>query len=151
MRTATIDLCLEANAAALQIRREHPAKNLIQRRLFSGVTTTILAKVCDASGTWKNVTAAVTAGASSTLTLTNRDDNYTGDPTYARFDDATLDESGLAVQSIEGRTSGSAPFHFRAASPRPRLLIRSLGDAASHGLDLRQGRARESGLFAQAL
>ena len=56
----------------------------------TATTTTVVAKVCDASGTWKNVTSAVTAGHSYTLTLTNHDDNYTGDATYTKFDDVTL-------------------------------------------------------------
>jgi hypothetical protein len=53
-------------------------------------TTTILQPTCDPSGAWNNVTAAVTAGHSYTLTLTNHDDNYPGDPTYTLFDDVTL-------------------------------------------------------------
>ena len=56
----------------------------------AGTTATLLAPVCDPSGSWKNVVGSVTAGKSYTLTLTNRDDNYTGDPTYTLFDDVTL-------------------------------------------------------------
>jgi hypothetical protein len=33
------------------------------------------------------VSASLTAGHSYTLTLTNRDDNYPGDPTYTLYDD----------------------------------------------------------------
>jgi hypothetical protein len=40
------------------------------------------------------VTASVVAGDSYTLTLTNHDDNYAGDPTYTKYDDVSL--SGAA-------------------------------------------------------
>ena len=58
----------------------------------SGTTTTVLAPVCAPSATWTNVTAAVAAGTSYTLTMTNRDDNYVNppDPTFTLFDDVTL-------------------------------------------------------------
>lgn len=56
----------------------------------ANTTKTLLAKTCDPSGTWKNVTGSVTAGRSYTLTLTNRDDNYAGDATFTKFDDVTL-------------------------------------------------------------
>ena len=41
-----------------------------------------------ASSGWRQVTHAVTSGHSYTLTLTNRDDNFAGDPTFTLFDDA---------------------------------------------------------------
>ncbi|MBR7825722.1 putative Ig domain-containing protein [Actinospica sp. MGRD01-02] len=53
----------------------------------SGTTTTVLAKTCAASAAWTKVTHAITAGHSYTLTLTNKDDNYPGDPTYTLYDD----------------------------------------------------------------
>ncbi|GAA1988668.1 hypothetical protein GCM10009838_59400 [Catenulispora subtropica] len=53
----------------------------------SGTTSTVLAKTCVSSSGWKQVTASITAGHSYTLTLTNRDDNYTGDATYTKYDD----------------------------------------------------------------
>ncbi len=56
----------------------------------SGTTATVLAKTCTNSAAWVNVTSAVTAGGSYTLTLTSHDDNYAGDPTYTLFDDVTL-------------------------------------------------------------
>ncbi|MFB8128764.1 hypothetical protein [Streptomyces mirabilis] len=56
----------------------------------TGTTTTVLAKTCVASSGWVQKTAAVTAGHSYTLTLISHDDNYTGDATYARYDDVTL-------------------------------------------------------------
>jgi len=46
-------------------------------------------KTC-ATTSWTNVTAAVTAGQSYTLTLTSHDDNFTGDATFTLFDDVTL-------------------------------------------------------------
>ncbi|MFD7907624.1 putative Ig domain-containing protein [Kitasatospora sp. NPDC057904] len=56
----------------------------------TGTTTTVLAKTCAATSAWVNKTAAVTPGHSYTLTLTNRDDNYPGDPTYTYYDDVTV-------------------------------------------------------------
>ena len=56
----------------------------------TGTTSTVLGKTCVASGAWTQVSASVTGGHSYTLTLTNHDDNYPGDPTYTRFDDVAL-------------------------------------------------------------
>jgi serine protease len=55
----------------------------------TGTTTTVLAKTCVSSSGWVLKTASITAGHSYTLTLTNKDDNYPGDPTYTYFDDVT--------------------------------------------------------------
>jgi hypothetical protein len=56
----------------------------------TNTTTTVLAKTCVSSSGWKQVTHALTAGHSYTLTLTSKDDNYAGDPTYTEYDDVTL-------------------------------------------------------------
>ncbi|MEZ0066030.1 hypothetical protein ABIA32_002039 [Streptacidiphilus sp. MAP12-20] len=56
----------------------------------TGTTTTVLAQTCASSSAWTQVTSAVTAGHSYTLTLTNKDDNYAGDPTYTYYDDVTV-------------------------------------------------------------
>lgn len=56
----------------------------------TGTTTTVLAKTCTTTGTWTNKTATVTPGHSYTLTLSNHDDNYAGDPTYTYYDDVTV-------------------------------------------------------------
>jgi serine protease len=56
----------------------------------TGTTTTVLAKTCASSSAWTKVSSAVTAGHSYTLTLTNKDDNYAGDPTYTYYDDVTV-------------------------------------------------------------
>jgi hypothetical protein len=56
----------------------------------AGTTTTPLAKTCSNAGTWKQVTATLTASHSYTLTLTNKDDNYAGDETYTYWDDVTV-------------------------------------------------------------
>jgi hypothetical protein len=56
----------------------------------TGATSTVLAKTCTSSSGWKQVTATVVAGNSYTLTLTSHDDNYTGDPTFTKYDDVTL-------------------------------------------------------------
>ncbi len=55
----------------------------------AGTTTTILPRTCNNNGTWVKVTASITAGHSYTLTLTNRDDNFAGDPTFTLFDDVS--------------------------------------------------------------
>ncbi|MFC5187430.1 hypothetical protein [Actinomadura harenae] len=56
----------------------------------ANTTTTVLAKTCVSSSGWKQVTSAVTAGHSYTLTLTSHDDDYSGDPTATAYDDVTL-------------------------------------------------------------
>ncbi len=53
----------------------------------TGTTSTVLAKTCVSSSGWVQKTASITAGHSYTLTLTNVDDNYPGDPTYTLYDD----------------------------------------------------------------
>lgn len=53
----------------------------------AATSRTILPKTCNANNTWVQVSATITAGHSYTLTLTNRDDNYPGDPTATEFDD----------------------------------------------------------------
>ena len=56
----------------------------------TGTTISPLARTCTSSSAWAQVTAALTAGHSYTLTLVNHDDNYAGDATYTRFDDIGL-------------------------------------------------------------
>jgi hypothetical protein len=56
----------------------------------SSTTTTVLAKTCVASSGWTQVSSALTASHSYTLTLTSHDDNYAGDPTYTLYDDVTV-------------------------------------------------------------
>jgi hypothetical protein len=56
----------------------------------TGATTTLLAKTCATNSSYVNVTGAVTAGTSYTVTLTSHDDNYAGDPSYTLYDDVTL-------------------------------------------------------------
>jgi subtilase family serine protease len=56
----------------------------------TGTTTTVLAKTCVSSSGWVTKTASLTAGHSYTLTLTSKDDNYAGDPTYTYYDDVTV-------------------------------------------------------------
>jgi hypothetical protein len=50
---------------------------------------TVLPKTCT-TNSWTNVTVAVTAGTSYTLTMTSHDDNYSADPSFTLFDDVTL-------------------------------------------------------------
>jgi acyl-homoserine lactone acylase PvdQ len=56
----------------------------------NGMTTTPLAKTCVPNGAWTLVTSKVTPGDTYTVTLTNHDDNYPGDPTYTFYDDVSL-------------------------------------------------------------
>ncbi|TQF02706.1 M4 family metallopeptidase [Kitasatospora acidiphila] len=53
----------------------------------TNTTTTLLAKTCTSGLGWKAASGAITAGHSYTITLTNVDDNYPGDPTYTYYDD----------------------------------------------------------------
>ena len=55
----------------------------------TATTTTVLPRICSNAG-WTQVAAAITAGHSYTLTLSSRDDNYPGDPSYTRYDDVTV-------------------------------------------------------------
>jgi hypothetical protein len=59
----------------------------------SGTTTTLLAKACT-TNSWTQVTGAITAGHSYTLTLTSHDDNYSGDPSYTLYDDVAFSSGG---------------------------------------------------------
>jgi hypothetical protein len=56
----------------------------------TSTTTTIRSKTCATNSAYAQVTSTVTAGHSYTLTLTNRDDNYTGDASYTDVDDVTI-------------------------------------------------------------
>jgi hypothetical protein len=53
----------------------------------TGQTTTPLGRTCATMGSFQSVVAPVVAGHGYTLTLTNRDDNYTGDASYTFVDD----------------------------------------------------------------
>ena len=53
----------------------------------TNTTKTVLAKTCVNGSGWKQISTAITAGHGYTLTLTSKDDNYTGDPTYTLYDD----------------------------------------------------------------
>ncbi|MER5638762.1 Ig domain-containing protein [Kitasatospora sp. NPDC002227] len=56
----------------------------------TGTTATVLAKTCTQGAGWKTASGTLTAGHSYTLTLTSKDDNYPGDPTYTYYDDVTV-------------------------------------------------------------
>jgi hypothetical protein len=80
----------------------------------ANTASNFLNNTCTNSGQWTNVTGAVTAGHSYTLTLTNHDDNYSGDPTYTLFDDVTLNNpsplvnGGFESGSLSGWTASGA-------------------------------------------
>jgi hypothetical protein len=52
-------------------------------------TKTVLPKTCVANSGWQQVTTAITAGHSYTLTLTSKDDNHPGNATYTKYDDVS--------------------------------------------------------------
>jgi Zn-dependent metalloprotease/chitodextrinase len=56
----------------------------------TGQTGSPLAKTCTNGAGWKQVTAALTAGHSYTLTLVNRDDNHPDDPVHTAYDAVTV-------------------------------------------------------------
>lgn len=56
----------------------------------AGTTSTVLPKTCVSNSGWKQISKTVTAGHNYTLTLTNKDDDYPGDPTYTKYDDVVL-------------------------------------------------------------
>jgi hypothetical protein len=56
----------------------------------AGTTTTVLPKTCVADSGWTQVSSSLTSGHNYTLTLTSRDDNFTGDPTFTQYDDVVL-------------------------------------------------------------
>jgi serine protease len=53
----------------------------------AGTSTTVLPRTCNNNQVWVQVSATITAGHSYTLTLTSRDDNFSGDPTATKYDD----------------------------------------------------------------
>ena len=74
----------------------------------SGTTTTMLANTCTNSGAWVQASATVTGGHSVTLTLSNHDDNYSGDPTYTLYDTVAIATSG-GGDTTPPNTSVTAP------------------------------------------
>ena len=74
----------------------------------TGTTTTMLAKTCSNTATWVQASAAATAGHSVTLTLSNHDDNYSGDPTYTFYDDVAIATSAPG-DTTPPTTSVTAP------------------------------------------
>jgi hypothetical protein len=82
----------------------------------TGTTSTILAKTCVASGPWTqvNTNVASSAGHSVTLTLTNHDDDYAGDPTFTYFDDVTVATS--APDTTAPTTSITTPANGATVS-----------------------------------
>ncbi len=56
----------------------------------SGTTATVLPKTCTNGAGWQTASGTLTPGHSYTLTLTNLDDNYPGDPTFTYYDDVTV-------------------------------------------------------------
>ena len=80
----------------------------------TGTTTTMLAKTCTNDGTWHQASASATGGHSVTLTLSNHDDNYSGDPTYTLYDDVAV-ATGTA-DTTPPTTSITAPANGATVS-----------------------------------
>ncbi len=74
----------------------------------SGTTTTMLANTCSNSGAWVQASANVIGGHSLTLTLSNHDDNASGDPTYTLYDSVAIATSG-GGDTTPPTTSVTAP------------------------------------------
>ncbi|HEV8433655.1 MAG TPA: protease pro-enzyme activation domain-containing protein [Thermoanaerobaculia bacterium] len=84
----------------------------------TGTTTTVLAKTCTTTAVWTQVNwnAAASAGHSVTLTLSNHDDNYAGDPTFTYYDDVTVTTSGGGGDTTPPTTSITAPTNGATVS-----------------------------------
>jgi hypothetical protein len=84
----------------------------------SGTTATLIAKQC-ITNAWTNVTGALVAGHSYTLSLTSHDDNYSTDPTFTLYDNVSLTSGtppaagiangGFETGSLSGWTSSGVP------------------------------------------
>lgn len=60
-------------------------------------STTVVPKTCTAAGLWTKASAPITGGDQYTLTLANRDDNYSLDPTHTLVDDVSTSGGGTPV------------------------------------------------------
>jgi pseudomonalisin len=82
----------------------------------TGTTTTVLAKTCTTTALWSQVSAnvAANAGHSMTLTITNHDDNYPGDPTFTYVDDVVVATS--TPDTTPPTTSITAPANGATVS-----------------------------------
>jgi len=69
---------------------QHDWASATLRDNSTNATTTLLQPTCTNNGVWVQISAAVVAGRSYTLTLSNRDDGVSGDPTYTYYDDVAL-------------------------------------------------------------
>jgi hypothetical protein len=82
----------------------------------TGTTTTILGKVCTATPSWTqvNTNVAANAGHGVTLTISNHDDNYAGDPTFTYVDDVVV--STAAGDTTPPSTSITTPANGQTVS-----------------------------------
>jgi hypothetical protein len=83
----------------------------------TGVSTTVLPKVCTNTEVWTYVTTSIAPGDSYTLTLTSHDDDYSADPTYTLYDDVIL-QSATTDGVVNGgfETGAIAPWIASGAS-----------------------------------
>jgi len=91
----------------------------------ANTTATLLSNTCTNSGTWVKVTSgALTAGHGYTLTLSNHDDNYSGDPTYTLYDDVTLsggapppvNDFSIALNPSSGTVAAGSSITYSVAT-----------------------------------
>jgi hypothetical protein len=95
----------------------------------AGTSSTPQGKTCATNSAYAQVSTAVTAGHSYTLTLTSHDDNYAGDASYTDVDDVALSapagsavtnggfESGLTGWTSTGTTLAiTSPVHSGAGA-----------------------------------
>ncbi len=82
----------------------------------TSTTTTVLAKTCTTTALWSQVSTNVAsnAGHSMTLTITNHDDNYAGDPTFTYVDDVAVATS--TPDTTPPTTSITAPANGATVS-----------------------------------
>jgi len=99
----------------------------------TGTTATVLAKTCTTSGAWTlvNYNASSMAGHSVTLTLTNHDDNYSGDATYTTFDDVNVTTSVTYSISGSAGTSGATVTAGAASATSDSSNNYSIGNLAA--------------------
>ena len=104
----------------------------------SSTTITPLAKTCVASSGWRQVTAAIVAGHSYTLTLTSHDDNRSGNATSTKYDDVTLGAAPPAgitngsfeTGSLSGWTASGAATGVTTSGPHSGTYAALLGSSS---------------------
>jgi hypothetical protein len=100
----------------------------------SNTTATVLAKTCVGNSGWKQVTKTLTASHNYTLTLTSKDDNYPGDPTYTLYDDVAL--SGGVPTNDFSISANPASATVNAGSPATSTISTTITSGSSQSVSL---------------